>query len=322
MSNINLKIKAFSFFIFIFLTISAHAQNLYTVKGVVADTASNIKLGNAVVSILNAKDSILIGFKRTDILGAFSIKITQPGAFILRVSYPGYVGYAERFALDDKKIIDFGQLHLNLKSRFLKEIIVRGEAVAVKIKGDTTEFNASSYVIEPHAKVENLLKQLPGLRIDQNGKITANGDAVKKVLVDGEEFFGDDPTLVTRNIRGDMVDKVQLYNKKSDQATFTGIDDGKEEKTINIKLKEDKKNGYFGKLEGGVGNDGYYEAQAMLNSFKKNNKLAAYGISGNNGKIGLGWQDNAKYGASGAPKNSIMSLDDGADDFESSNSNY
>ncbi|EOR95317.1 : hypothetical protein [Arcticibacter svalbardensis MN12-7] len=255
-------------------------------------------------------------------MGAFNIKITQPGAFILRVSYPGYVGYAERFALDDKKIIDFGQLHLNLKSRFLKEIIIKGKAVAVKIKGDTTEFNAGSYVIEPHAKVEDLLKQLPGLRIDQNGKITANGDAVKKVLVDGEEFFGDDPTLVTRNIRGDMVDKVQLYDKKSDQATFTGIDDGKKEKTINIKLKEDKKNGYFGKLEGGAGNDGYYQAQAMLNSFKKNNKLAIYGISGNNGKIGLGWQDNAKYGASSAPKNSIMSLDDGADDFESSNSNY
>lgn len=299
------------------------AQTPYSIKGIVADTASNIKLVNAVVSVLNAKDSMLVDFKRVNGNGLFNVHLKQPGTFLLVVSYPGYVVYTERFLLStDKRDIDFGTVHLNLTSRFLKEIIIKGKAVAVKIKGDTTEFNAGSYVIEPHSKVEDLLKQLPGLQIDQNGKITANGEAVKKVLVDGEEFFGDDPTLVTRNIRGDMVDKVQLYDKKSDQATFTGIDDGKSEKTINIKLKDSKKNGYFGKLEGGAGNDGYYEAQALFNSFKNNHKLAVYGISGNNGKIGLGWQDNAKYGASPSPNNSIVSLDDGADDFESSNGNY
>ncbi len=299
------------------------AQNTYKIKGVVTDTASNIKLPNAVVSILNAKDSILVGFKRTDTNGMFSMDLKQPGNYLMMVSYPGYIVYVEHFVLsNDKSEIDFKTIHLNLKSRFLKEIIVKGEAVAIKIKGDTTEFNAGSYVIEPHSKVEDLLKQLPGLQIDQNGKITANGEVVNKVLVDGEEFFGDDPTLVTRNIRGDMVDKVQLYDKKSDQATFTGIEDGKKEKTINIKLKENAKNGYFGKLEGSAGNDGYYQGQALLNRFKGNQKLAFYGISGNNGKIGLGWQEKSKYGGSSAPKNSTMSLDDGGDDFESFNKEF
>src|SRR6201999_4659218 len=119
----------------------------------------------------------------------------------------------------------------------------------MKIKVDTTEFNAKAFVIQPNAKVEDLLKQLPGIQVDKDGKITAQGQTVNKVLVDGEEFFGDDPTLVTRNIRADMVDKIQLYDKKSDQAAFTGIDDGVKTKTINITLKDDKKNGMFGKAE-------------------------------------------------------------------------
>src|SRR5690606_26211068 len=103
-----------------------------------------------------------------------------------------------------------------------------------------------------------------------------------------------DPTLVTKNIRGDMVDKVQLYDKKSDQATFTGIDDGETTKTINIKLKEDKKNGYFGKVDAGGGTDKYYQGQAMFNAFKAKQKFSAYGTIGNTGKTGLGWQDAEK----------------------------
>ncbi|HTE02377.1 MAG TPA: outer membrane beta-barrel family protein, partial [Mucilaginibacter sp.] len=168
---------------------------------------------------------------------------------------------------------------------------------AIKIKGDTTEFNAAAYTVQPNAKVEDLLKQLPGIQVDKDGKITAQGQTVNKVLVDGEEFFGDDPTLVTKNIRADMVDKVQLYDKKSDQATFTGIDDGQKEKTLNIKLKADKKNGFFGKTEEGAGTDGIYQSQLLFNAFKGKKKFSVYGTMGNNGKTGLGWEDNQKYGS-------------------------
>src|SRR5258707_4082369 len=148
---------------------------------------------------------------------------------------------------------------MNLKSAMLKEVIIKGTAAQIKIKGDTTEFNAAAFTNQPNAKVEDLLKQLPGITVDKDGKITAQGETVNKVLVDGEEFFGDDPTLVTKNIRADMVDKVQLYDKKSDQAAFTGIDDGVKNKTINLKLKEDKKTGYFGKVDLGVATDQYYQ---------------------------------------------------------------
>src|SRR5690606_29401747 len=137
------------------------------------------------------------------------------------------------------------------------------------------------FVIRPGDRVEDLLTQLPGIQVDKDGKITAQGKAVNKVLVDGEEFFGDDPTLVTKNIRSDMVDKVQLFDKKSDQAVLTGIDDGVENKTLNIKLKEDKKNGYFGKVEASGGTDGYYQPMFMFNSFKGKRKLSAFGILSN-----------------------------------------
>src|SRR5690606_8691033 len=163
-----------------------------------------------------------------------------------------------------------------LVSQLLKDVVITGRN-AIVIKGDTIEYDASKFTIQPNSRVEDLLIQLPGIQVDKNGKITAQGQAVNKVLVDGEEFFGDDPTLVTKNIRGDMVDKVQLYDKKSDQATFTGIDDGEKTKTINIQLKEDSKNGMFGKGEAGIATDDLYQGQAMFNTFKGARKFSAYG---------------------------------------------
>src|SRR6185437_14498187 len=181
--------------------------------------------------------------------------------------------------------------------KLLSDVIVKGIRIPIKIKGDTTEFNAKSYTIQPNDKVEDLLRQLPGIEVDKDGKITAQGTTVSKVLVDGEEFFGDDPTLVTKNIRADMVDKVKLYDKKSDQAAFTSIDDGVKTKTINIKLKEDKKNGVFGELNGNIGTDGYYEGQLLYNRFKANQRFSAYGTMANDGRIGLGFSDASRLGA-------------------------
>jgi hypothetical protein len=178
----------------------------------------------------------------------------------------------------------------------LQEVVVTQKMGPIRIKGDTTEFVADSFKVQLNASVEDLLKRLPTIQVDKNGQITAQGQAVKKVLVDGEEFFGDDPTLVTRNLRADMIDKVQIYDKKSDQAAFTGIDDGIRDKTINLKIKENQKKGAFGKLVAGGGTNGFHESQAMLNKFKGNEKIAFYGIIDNTGKAGLGWQDAQNYG--------------------------
>ncbi|WP_432708629.1 outer membrane beta-barrel family protein [Pedobacter sp.] len=277
---------------------SIYAQNSSIVKGYVVDTAYTTRLVNASVSVLNAKDSTLVNFSRVNSAGSFQIGDLKPGKFILMVTYPSYADYVDRFQIDSTtKEKDFGKINLTLKAKLLHDVIIRGTAGAIKIKGDTTEFNAAAFTIQPNSKVEDLLKQLPGIQVDKDGKITAQGQTVSKVLVDGEEFFGDDPTLVTKNIRGDMVDKVQLFDKKSDQATFTGIDDGVQNKTLNIKLKEDKKQGYFGKVDLGVGTDDMYAGQGMFNYFKGKKKFSGYGTLGNTGVMGLGWEDGNKYGA-------------------------
>ena len=285
------------------------AQTSYSVKGSVADTISNVKLLNTTISVLNAKDSTLRSFTRAGADGSFSItKNLGKGKFILLVTYPKYADYVEEFTLDSAHTThNFGRISVILKSKLLEGVIVKGTRAAIKIKGDTTEYNASSFTVQPGAKVEDLLKQLPGIQVDKDGKITAQGQAVPKVLVDGEEFFGDDPTLVTKNLRADMVDKVQLYDKTSDQAAFTGIDDGQKTKTINIKLKEDKKNGYFGKADAGVGTKDFYSGQLAVNKFAGKEKMSAYGTIANTGKTGLGWEDSNKFGTS----NNNVEISDG-----------
>lgn len=280
---------------------AAFAQNPYTIKGFVTDTANNSKLHNASIIVLNAKDSTLYKFSRAAANGTFSIGPIKKGKFILLLTYPEYADYVAPFSLDSvNNSIDFKQINMNSKAKILNEVIIKGQAAAIKIKGDTTEFNARSYTIQPNDKVEDLLKKLPGIQVDAQGKITAQGKTVEKVLVDGEEFFGDDPTLVTKNLRADMVDKVQLFEKKSDQATFTGVDDGQKTQTLNIKLKEDKKQGYFGKVDAGYGTDDFYQIQAMINKFKNKEKIAAYFTSSNTGKTGLSWDDAGRFGASGS----------------------
>ncbi|RZK67533.1 MAG: TonB-dependent receptor [Pedobacter sp.] len=279
------------------------------------------------MAILNSKDSTLVKFTRSAENGSFELNGIKNGKFILLVSYPKYADFVDHFTLDSTtQVKDYGKINLTGMAKILADVIIKGNRNAIKIKGDTTEFDPKAFNIEPNSKVEDLIKQFPGIQVDKDGKITAQGKTVQKVLVDGEEFFGDDPTLVTKNLRADMVESVQLYDKASDQASFTGIDDGEKTKTLNVKLKEDKKNGYFGKVQGGYGTDDFYNGQFMFNKFWGKKKFSAYGILGNNGTVGLGWDDRDKYGGS-----SGMTMTDdggmyfssgGSDDFDSYDGQY
>jgi hypothetical protein len=321
-----MKFTILLFISFLLFAFKSTGQS-YVVKGSIIDTSTHIKLENASISVLNAKDSTLRKFTRADVNGDFIINTNLvKGKMILLVTYPGYADYVEQFLLDSANTKhDFGKLNMILKAKLLADVIVKGTRSQIKIKGDTTEYNADAFTVQPNAKVEDLLKQLPGIQVDKDGKITAEGQAVNKVLVDGEEFFGDDPTLVTKNIRADMVDKVQLYDKKSDQATFTGIDDGQKTKTINIKLKEDKKNGYFGKIDAGYGSNDYYQSQILFNKFRAKEKFSFYSTISNDGKTGLNWQDNQKYGSSDnvtVMDGGGLMISGGNDDLDTWNGNY
>ncbi|MFT3705145.1 MAG: TonB-dependent receptor [Agriterribacter sp.] len=268
-----------------------------TVKGTVTDTVNSKQLQYATVSLIKLPDSTLLKFTRADKDGNFSLSPVPAGKFLIMISYPAYADYVDAIQLEPGKPLELGKINLINKSTLLKEIVIR-QNNAMKIKGDTTEFTADSFNVKPNATAEDLLKVLPGIQVDKNGKIIAQGQEVQKVLVDGEEFFSDDPTVATRNIRADAVEKVQVYDKKSDQAAFTGIDDGEKTKTINLKLKEDKKNGYFGKLSAGGGLKDKYNNEAMISFFKGKRKIAAFGTMSNTGQTGLNWEDNRKYGGS------------------------
>ncbi|MBS1566364.1 MAG: TonB-dependent receptor, partial [Bacteroidetes bacterium] len=313
---------------------SAIAQQA-TVKGTVRDTSEQKIMPNAVVAVLKKSDSTLSAFTRSDKDGAFVIKNIPPGDYLLMVTYPRFADYVEPFSLrrdslrSTDTLLQMGTLGLIRKSKLLEEVIISQKVSAIRMKGDTLEFKADSFKVKEGASVEELLKKLPGIQVNSKGEITAQGQKVKKVLVDGEEFFGDDPTLVTQNLRADMVDKVQVYDKKSDQAAFTGIDDGDRSRTINLKLKEDKKKGFFGKIAVGQATDGYYDHQAMMNFFRKKQKLSFYGIASSTGKTGLNWDERDNYGQSTA---SMLEYDEstgwfsfngpGMDDIESWDGRY
>ncbi len=287
--------KYFTPLFFLLIGFSTAAQKA-SVKGIITDTTSQQNLYNSTISLLRAKDSILYKFTRSDEKGNFIFKNIDSGKYVLLITYPGYADFVDELSVTDSSQNNLGKIILTLKANLLKDVIVRSAAGSIKIKGDTTEFAADSFKVQPNANVEDLLKKLPGIQVDKNGNITAQGEKVQKILVDGEEFFGDDPTLVTQNLRADMIDKVQVYDKQSDQAAFTGIDDGQKQKTINLKLKDSKKNGYFGKANAGAGTDGYHDSQLMFNRFKGKQKFAVYGILSNTGTSGLNWQDQNSYG--------------------------
>jgi hypothetical protein len=267
-------------------------------KGTVIDTSEKRNLSNTVIALLRPADSVLVAYTRSNAAGQFQLQKLRAGKFIVMVTRPAYADYYDRVECTPGATIDLGIISMTLKSQLLAEVVVQHKLGAIRIKGDTTEYMADSFKVNPGATVEDLLKLLPGIQVDKDGKITAQGETVQKVLVDGEEFFSDDPTIATRGLTADAVEKVQTFDKKSDQATFTGIDDGQKTKTINLQLKEDRKKGYFGKLELGSDGNKYWNNNLMLNAFKGKRKLSAYGIMSNTGKTGLNWNEGMNYGTS------------------------
>jgi len=298
-----------------------------TLKGTVIDTSEKRNLSNSVIALLRPADSVLVSFTRSNTTGRFTLQMLPPGKFIVMVTRPAYADYFDRVDLAPGATIDLGRISMTLKSQLLAEVVVQHKLGAIRIKGDTTEYMADSFKVSAGATVEDLLKILPGIQVDKDGKITAQGEAVQKVLVDGEEFFSDDPTIATRGLTADAVEKVQAFDKKSDQATFTGIDDGQKTKTINLQLKEDRKKGYFGKIEAGSDLNKYWNNTGMFNAFKGKRKFSAYGIMSNTGKTGLDWNESSNYGAGSdadvsTDDNGGMNVNFGGGDGEFGNSNY
>src|SRR5215203_2382306 len=244
-----------------------------SLNGTIADTLGRKNLSNAVVSLLQKKDSTLYKFGRTDKTGSFLIQHLSPGKYVLLVTYPKFADFSEEIEVKDQPLTELGTIALTLKSQLLETVVVKS-AGAIRIKGDTTEFVADSFHVKDGATVEELLKKLPGFQVNSKGEITAQGQRVQKVLVDGEEFFGDDPTMATRNIGAKAVDKVQVYDTKTEQQQITGMVNSSSGKTVNIKLKEDQKKGGFGRFFAGSDFEKYHDAKGLYNRFVGKKKLS------------------------------------------------
>jgi hypothetical protein len=265
-----------------------------TLKGKLVDTLEKRQLSNAVVSLINKKDSSLYQFVRSGKDGSFQFSSIDTGKYVLLITYPKFADFADDIELNSG-IRDLGSMPLTQKSALLATVIIRSTG-PIRIKGDTTEYIADSFAVKEGATVEDLLKKFPGFQVNSRGEITAQGQRVSKVLVDGEEFFGDDPTMATKNISAKAVDKVQVFDTKTDQQNLTGITSGNEGKTVNIKLKEDKKKGYFGKAEAGTDAQDLVDAKALYNNFVGKKKISVYGTKSNTTTGSLNWDEQRQLG--------------------------
>ncbi|KAA5536470.1 outer membrane beta-barrel protein [Taibaiella lutea] len=268
----------------------------HLISGTVKDTAGS-GLGGATVSLLDPSDSTLVKFSITNNNGNYAIPDIGEGKFLLQIAMMGFYTEYKTIEMPSMNPAEFNNIILkeNPDANVLNEVIISGEKVPVRVIGDTLEYNAGSYKVKPDAVVEDLLRKLPGMQVDENGNIKAMGKDVKKVLVDGKEFFGDDPKVATKNLPADAIEKVQTYEKKSDESLFTGIDDGERDQTINLQLKAGKKAGYFGEVMGGIGVPEHYDASLKAFKFREKSQVAVLGMANNINKFGFTFEDYLNF---------------------------
>lgn len=269
------------------VSLSSFGQSTITIKGKIIEDASKLPLESATVYLTSAKDSTIIDYTISDKNGNFSLstkKITKP--VLLKVSFMGFEDYTQEITeLSVNK--DFGVLNIKDQPNSLDEVVVQGQAPPVRIKQDTLEFNASSFKVRPDSNVEALLKQLPGVEVSSDGKITVNGKQVNNILVNGKPFFGKDGKVATQNLPAEIIDKVQVSDTKTKEEELAGQSASSEEKTINLTIQEDKNKGLFGKFSGGLGTDDRYESSGLINYFKNDQKFSFLGSSNNINSVGF-----------------------------------
>lgn len=269
-----------------------------TLQGRVADTTGAALAGSNVM-LLTTTDSSLVTFARTNESGAFSLKNVKRGTYILKISYVGFIPYDKLLATGDNAVNDLGTLKLKPIAKELFEVVVKTARAPLTIKGDTIEYNAASFKVPPGSTVEDLLRRLPGMQVDQDGNVKAQGEDVKRVTVDGKTFFGSDPKAATKNLAAEAISKVQVFSDKTEQAKLTGVEDGKREKTLNLQLKDGYKKGSFGKITAGVGTDltptsngtARTEIKGNYNRFDDKQQFSIIGLGNNTNQAGMSFDD-------------------------------
>jgi hypothetical protein len=275
---------------------SAWSQNpaRVTIAGSVVDTSNNA-LPSPTLMLLNPADSSLINFTRADNQGGFEFKNIKNAAYLLKISYVGYLPKQVVIQPSEKETNDLGKIKIQPITVELMEVVIRTAKAPLTIRGDTIEYDASTFKVPPGSTVEDLLRRLPGIEVDADGNIKAQGRDVRRLYVDGKTFFSDDPKAATKNLGAETISKVQVYNEGSEQSKLTGIDDGKEEKVMNLELKEEYKKGAFGKLTLAYGDQDRWAARGNYNRFNTKEQFSIIGYGNNINQTGVNWEDYGEF---------------------------
>ena len=275
----------------------AHSQSI---KGKIVDLVDSKPLSGATLTLVSTKDSSDSRFSISDSLGRFQFGSLAWNTYYLMVSYSGYENYRQVAAVSDSlPNLDLGTLFIPKTTTTMGDVRVIARTPPTQQKGDTIQYNASQLKVNPDATVEDLVKKAPGITVDRDGTVTAQGEQVRKVTIDGRDFFGDDASAALRNLPADIVDKIQVFDRLTDQAQFTGVDDGNSQKAINIVTKAGMQNGQFGRLYAGYGSDDRYQAGGNMSFFKKDRRISLVGLTNNINQQNFGSQDLAGLTSSG-----------------------
>ncbi|MGN6510553.1 MAG: outer membrane beta-barrel protein [Chitinophaga sp.] len=264
------------------------AQNL-VLKGVLKDKGDSTALRNATIRLTSPEDAAFRKQAITDGSGAFEITGLSAKPYLVTISYVGY-GELTRAIMLQAETQDLGTILLPKSSRDLKEVVIKGQVPPSQQKGDTLQYNADAYKVNPDASGEDLIRKMPGITVE-NGTVKAGGEEVKKVTVDGKDFFGDDASMALKNLPADAISKIEVYDRQSDQSRFTGFDDGNAVKAINIVTRAEMKNAHFGKMYAGYGTDQRYSAGGSVNFFKDNKRITILGMANNVNQQNFSSQD-------------------------------
>ena len=286
--------KLFPLLLILLIATVGISQSKYDLEGTVLGNDEEALL-SATVVLLSQVDSTLISFGLTDDKGRYKILDVGQGSYLLQVTYLGYAQHTSPVIIGDEFNPKMGDIQLESAQYALEEVEVTADHVPIVVKKDTLEYNAAAFQTQPNEVVEDLLRKLPGVEVDTDGTITAQGEEVQSVTVDGKEFFGNDPTIATRNLPADAIDKVQIYDRKSDAAEFSGLDDGEREKAINLELKADRRQGQFGTFEAGYGTDERYKGRLSLNRFSTKTQISAIGNFNNINEQGFSSADYVSF---------------------------
>lgn len=251
------------------------------VSGRVLDGVDKSPVIQAGVQILSVKDSVVMAGNVTDLDGKFSLS-ARPGKYLLKISYIGYKTDFRNLTLDRNRLrTNVGEISLEVDAVMLDEAVVVAEAPEVIAKADTLVYNSSAYRVPEGSALEELVKKLPGAEVDENGKITINGKEITKIMIDGKEFFADDPNIAMKNLPVNIIDKVRAYDKQSDMARMTGIDDGEEETVLDLSVKPELNKGWIGNVDLAAGTEDRYSGKFMLNRFVESNQFTVIGSANN-----------------------------------------